>query len=146
MAVIDLDALMVALVLAPATYSRNRFFALYHDPAARRARRRAAMLRSVVGHLGAGSGAAGVAVAPAEGGCAVLTYEVPALGLKRRITLEALELAVVRFAVARARAGDAAPPPALHPEHSDGPQIDAALARLLPEDPRQSTQPSQRPS
>ncbi|MCC6559136.1 MAG: hypothetical protein IT372_39935 [Polyangiaceae bacterium] len=142
MAAIDPDALMVALVLAPTTYSRNRFFALYHDPAARRARRRAATLRSVVRHLGGSADAADVAITPAEGGGAVLTYEVPALGLKRRIALEALELAVVRFAVARALGGEAAPPPALRPELSDGPRIDAALARLLPEDPRRSTQAS----
>ena len=128
---IDLDALLVALVLAPGTYSRNRFFGLYTDPSARRARRRASMLRGVVRHLAAD--AAGVALAPGEGGGAVLTYEVPTLGLKRTMALEALELAVVRFAVARAQGADAPPPAALRPELSDGRQIDAALARLLPE-------------
>lgn len=29
----DLDALLIALVLAPATFSRNRFFDMYADPA-----------------------------------------------------------------------------------------------------------------
>ena len=33
MRAIDREALLVALVLAPATYSRNRFFHLYVDPA-----------------------------------------------------------------------------------------------------------------
>ena len=135
---IDLDALLVALVLAPTTYSRNRFFGLYVDPSARRARRRASMLRSLVRHL-AGD-AEGVALAPGADGGARLTYEVPALGLKRTVTLESLELAVVRFAVARAQEAGAPPPAAIRPELSDGPQIDAALARLMPEGTLQDTQ------
>ncbi|XXX76884.1 hypothetical protein WMF30_55475 [Sorangium sp. So ce134] len=146
---IDLEALFVALVLAPSTFSRNRFFSLYADPEARRVRRRAALLRSIVRQLVAGAGRAGLA--PAASGGALLTYDVPSLGLKRTAALDDLELAVLRIAVARGtvpRAGQqdeqdgggAAPSPAaggalpddLLPEPADTSRIERALARLLP--------------
>ncbi|WP_438017327.1 hypothetical protein WMF18_42285 [Sorangium sp. So ce315] len=98
---IDLEALFVALVLAPSTFSRNRFYALYTDPATRRVRRRAALLRSIVRQLVAGADRAGLA--PAASGGALLTYDVPSLGLKRTAALDALELAVLRIAVARGK-------------------------------------------
>ena len=44
------DALLVALVLDPSTYSRNRFFDLHNSPVFRRVRRRASLVRSVVRH------------------------------------------------------------------------------------------------
>lgn len=147
---VDPEALLVALVLAPATFSRNRFFSLYADPEARRVRRRAALLRGIVRQLVGGAGRAGLA--PAACGGALLTYDVPSLGLKRTAALDALELAVVRFAVARG----ARPPPedqddrrpagsatgvstlprALFPEPADTTRIERALARLLPDDGR----------
>ncbi len=145
---IDLEALFVALVLAPSTFSRNRFFSLYADPAARRVRRRAALLRSIVRQLVAGACRAGLA--PEASGGARLTYDVPSLGLKRTAALDDLELAVLRIAVARGavpRAGQqddggAAPSPAagaalpddLLPEPADTSRIERALARLLPSD------------
>ncbi|KYF69947.1 hypothetical protein [Sorangium cellulosum] len=156
---IDLEALFVALVLAPSTFSRNRFYSLYADPETRRVRRRAALLRSIVRQLVAGADRAGLA--PAASGGALLTYDVPSLGLKRTAALDALELAVLRIAVARGVArgkvppprqqaagdaqqeGEAAPPaPAagaalprdLLPEPADTSRIERALARLLPEE------------
>jgi hypothetical protein len=135
---VDLEGLLVALTLAPTTFSRNRFFGLYTDPAVRRVRRRAALLRSVVGHLGAASGAQRVTLAHGEGGRALIGYEVPALGLRRTVTLDPIELAAVRFALARVPADACAAAPdvlaALRPEPSDGPQVQSALSRLLPEE------------
>ncbi|AUX48945.1 hypothetical protein SOCE26_104900 [Sorangium cellulosum] len=145
---IDLEALLVALVLAPSTFSRNRFFSLYTDPETRRVRRRAALLRGIVRQLVSGADRAGLA--PAASGGALLTYDVPSLGLKRTAALDALELAVLRFAVARGAPAPAAeqdgPPPApsgpaagavlppdLLPEPADTSRIERALARLLPE-------------
>ncbi|WP_437780063.1 hypothetical protein [Sorangium sp. So ce1097] len=155
---IDLEALFVALVLAPSTFSRNRFYALYTDPATRRVRRRAALLRSIVRQLVAGADRAGLA--PAASGGALLTYDVPSLGLKRTAALDALELAVLRIAVARGKGtlfgpqeagpqevapqeGATAPqgpaaasalPRDLLPEPADTSRIERALARLLPEE------------
>ena len=44
------DALLVALVLDPSTYSRNRFFDRHNNAVFRRVRRRASLVRSVVRH------------------------------------------------------------------------------------------------
>ncbi|WP_437506501.1 hypothetical protein [Sorangium sp. So ce1099] len=139
---IDLEALLVALVLAPTTFSRNRFFSLYTDPETRRVRRRAALLRSIVRQLVAGADRAGLA--PAASGGALLTYDVPSLGLKRTAALDALELAVLRIAVSRGAGpqGDdvartSSPlPQDLLPEPADTSRIERALARLLPEEAR----------
>src|ERR1700749_1897984 len=97
---VDREALLVALVLAPATYSRNRFFEMYKDPEVRRVRRRASLLRSVVRQL-AKVAAEGVVVElrEKEPGVFALAYHVPSLGLRRTVAADALELAVVRFAL-----------------------------------------------
>ncbi len=130
-AAIDHEALLAALVLAPATYSRNRFFDLYDDPAVRRVRRRASQIRSVVRHVTRASGAEPgevVSLAAADGDRAELTYAVPALGLRRTVLLDPIELSLVRFAVARSgRAIEALPA-----DEADRVSVEAALARLAP--------------
>ena len=125
---IDREALLVARVLAPATYSRNRFFEMYKDPDVRRVRRRASLLRSVVRQL--------VKVAP-EGvvvelrardeGAFELAYHVPSLGLRRTAAADALELAVVRFAL-----GASASRLGLAMDPNDRARMERALARLAP--------------
>jgi hypothetical protein len=45
------DGLLCALVLAPDTFARNRFFGLYEDPVMRRTRRRAYHVRAIVRQL-----------------------------------------------------------------------------------------------
>lgn len=123
---IDLEALLVALVLAPATYPRNRFFALYQDPEVRRVRRRASHLRGLVRQVAATRSDA-VRVAPGPDHRVLVRYEVPALGLRRRVLLEPIELSLLRFAMARAR--EAGPLP---PDDPDRVRVEAALARLAP--------------
>jgi len=127
---VDREALLASLVIAPATYSRNRFFELYKDPVLSRVRRRAAQLRSIVGHVTRSDpGAPGelVGVAPAGGDRVELTYTVPALRLRRTAVLEPLELSLVLFAMARAGCVGAPPP-----GDPDRARIEAALARLIP--------------
>jgi hypothetical protein len=126
---IDREALLAALVLAPATYSRNRFFDLYKDPDFYRIRRRASQLRGIVKHLTRVDPAEQgeiVGLSPRAGDRVELTYTVPALGLKRTALLDPLEVALVRYAMARAgtRAARADDP--------DRARIEAALARLAP--------------
>jgi len=127
-AALDREALLAALVIAPAAYARNRFFELYQDPEAYRVRRRASQLRSIVRHV-TGRGLAqpgqGVSFSPAAGDRVVLTYAVPALGLRRTALLDPIELALVRLLIARARGG---PPPG----DPDRARVEAALARLAP--------------
>ena len=128
---IDRDALLAALVLAPATYSRNRFFDLYDDPEVRRVRRRASQIRSVVRHVTRASDAEPgevVRVAAAPGDRVELTYAVPALGLRRTVLLDPLELSLVRFAIARS----GRPVAALPADEADRASVEAALARLAP--------------
>ena len=139
MRALDLEALLVALVLAPATYSRNRFFDLYADPEARRTRRRASLLRSIVRHVAAIDQARHgeiVGAEPAPGGSVLLTYVVPAMGLRRTTTLEPIEMALVRYAIARARAIAVLAPP-LPEGDPDRLRIESTLHRLagLPAEP-----------
>jgi hypothetical protein len=129
---IDREALLAALVIAPATYSRNRFFGLYADPEVRRVRRRASQIRSIVRHVaGANPREQGEAlrVAPARGDRVELSYVVPALGLRRTALLDPLELSLVRFAIARGGPGE------LPEDDPDRSRIEAALRRLAPEVP-----------
>ena len=151
---IDLEGLLVALTLAPATFSRNRFFDLYTQPAARRVHRRAKLLRHVMKQLGTAAGLQQVSLHPRTEGGAVLEYAIPTLGLRRTVTMDPLELVVLRFAMNRsalpaaprtddpgaAPAEEPAQPPVapevlavLSPEPSDKHLIEAALSRLLPD-------------
>jgi predicted small lipoprotein YifL len=123
---IDREALLAALVLAPATYSRNRFFDLYKNADVRRVRRRASALRSLLRQLARGVDE--TRLVETERG-AELSFVVPALGLRRTANLESLELAVLRFALASAgvrRDGPLALPPA------DRARVESTLSRLAP--------------
>jgi hypothetical protein len=120
----DPEALLCALVLAPDTWSRNRFFRMYEAPSARRARRRAFHVRSVLGHLRRRGGDLGsVLPEPADDGEDVsIAFEVPELGLTRHVRLAPLELALVRYALA---VGDEAA------RSRDRDRVERCLARLL---------------
>ena len=101
----DLDALLVALVLCPGTYSRNRFYSMYAAPEMMAVRRRAGLVRSIVAELAhPDSWRRGrvVTVDPIlENGQGTLTYVVSALGLRRSTLLTALEFSIVQYAVTR---------------------------------------------
>ncbi len=129
---VDRDALLCALVLAPTTFARNRFFALYTQPWAKRTRSRAAQLRTIVRHLAAPTPRSELReLQPLEDGGNVLRYGVPDLHFERTAILEPLELAVVRFALARR------PREAFEPEdhvmrstEDDRQRVEQALAKL----------------
>jgi len=126
---LDLEALLVALVLDPATYSRNRFFHLYTDPAARRVRRRAVLVRSIIRHVAAEDAARRgeiVDAVPLGDGWVELSYTVPALGLRRITRLDAMELCLVRFAIVRAPGARRSNVD----EDADRQRIEGALRRL----------------
>jgi hypothetical protein len=124
---LDHEALLAALVLAPATYSRNRFFDMYRDQEVRRVRRRAIQLRSVIEHL-VRPNIFSRQDPPSANGLVRLFYEVPAVGLRRTIALAPLELSLLHFAVARARNGGVSLPA----DHPDRRRIESALSRLAP--------------
>ena len=129
---IDRDALLSALVLAPTTFARNRFFALYTEPWARRTRSRAAQLRTIVRHLAAESPRAELReVLPLANGGAIVRYAVPDLHFERTAIVDALELAVVRFALARRpRAAGDALDPRIAVTDEDRRSVERALAKL----------------
>jgi hypothetical protein len=130
----DPEALLVALVLCPGTYSRNRFFELFADPAFFAVRRRAKLLRSIILDVTQGDpsrrGHIVTIDEPASSAAhATLTYVVPTINLKRTTTLSELELALVRYAFSR-RTGP------FEPLGDDDPiraRIEDALRRLAPD-------------
>lgn len=120
---IDCDALLCALVLAPSTYSRNRFFQLYQDQEVRSVRRRAARLRSLVRQFV--KTAVDPCVVPQDAGYFEVQLKSPVLGYERRTLLCELELSLFRYMHAKSlgRACD-----------EDRRVIEACLVRLMPAD------------
>jgi len=88
------------LVLVPDSYSRNRFYELYNWPAARRARRRAALLRSVVADLLRGVEDLHAAV---TAGRATIGYSLPQLGVRRLTLVDLDELVLVLHMIGQAQ-------------------------------------------
>lgn len=134
----DPEALLVALVLCPGTYSRNRFYSLYTDPAYARVRKRAQLVRSIITEISSKDPARrGQIVAiedrsretNAEADPFMVTYIVPSLGLRRTTALRSLELSLLRYALAKK---GLALDPLLTDEHA-ALRIEEALAKLGPE-------------
>jgi hypothetical protein len=136
--VIDGDALLVALVLAPGTYARNKYFSLFQDEALRRVRRRAQLVRSILKDLtepwpevvsprDAKTRVAPEATVlgefPTEDGVR-LVYRVEEFDYTRSALLTDLEAAALRYALSRAGHGSLEP--------RDRRLVEAALARLDP--------------
>jgi len=100
---VDLDALLAALILAPRTFARNRFFWLFEKPEAARIRRRAARVRGILRQL------TGTPKPVAEivgervlaDGQVHLRYRVEDLGYTRTAALSSLEAATLRYAMHR---------------------------------------------
>jgi hypothetical protein len=121
---VDPDALLCALILAPRTFPRNRYFALYEDAMARRVRRRASRVRGIIRQL--------VAVGPDQAevtgeqimgdGRLLIRYRIERLSLNRTIALSALEAAALHYALHRAGVGTL--------ELADRRLVERALERL----------------
>ena len=116
-----IEALTVAMAMAPGVYARNRMFALFANPAVQRAKSRAATLRGIVRHLGR----ACAITLEKENADFVLRYQIPTLRLLRVAELTRVELAALRLMAAKAGA------PCLLPEEGDKGLVETALARLL---------------
>ena len=121
---VDLDALLCALILAPNTFSRNKFFHLFEDPEARRVRRRATRVRGIIRQLvGDGKNRALVTGERVmDDGQVLLRYRMEELDLSRSTALSPLEAAAMRFALSRAGLS------ALRNE--DRERVEAAFAQL----------------
>jgi hypothetical protein len=121
---VDLDALLAALILAPRTFARNRFFWLFERPEAAKIRRRASRVRGILRQL------AGTPKPMAEivgervlaDGQVHLRYRVEELGYTRTAALSALEAATLRYALHRAGRASLS--------HEERATVEEALGRL----------------
>jgi hypothetical protein len=126
------EALLCALVLAPNTFARNRFFGLYEDPVLRRVRRRAYHVRSILRQL-LGQGkerALLIGRLELDDDRVLLRYRLDNLKLERTTALSALESSVLSYALHRAGQGEL--------EDVDRARVETAL-RSLGEAPAVST-------
>jgi hypothetical protein len=97
-------ALLCALVLAPSSLSRNRFFSLYEVRVLRRARRRATRVRSLVRVL-AGHGKHHCEITGErvlDDGRVLIRYRIPQLDFQGTSALSDIEASVLRYALHRA--------------------------------------------
>jgi hypothetical protein len=102
------DALLCALVLAPNTFARNRFFGMFEDPALRRVRRRAYHVRGILRQL-IGTGKERALVTgrlELDDTRVLLRYRVESVKLERTTALSALEFALLNYAMHRAGHGE----------------------------------------
>jgi hypothetical protein len=118
------EGLLCALVLAPDTFARNRFFGLYEDPVMRRARRRAYHVRGILRQLlGQGKDKALlIGRFELDDDRVLLRYRIDNVKLVRTTALSALESAVLSFALHRAGQGDL--------EQEDRSRVERALEGL----------------
>jgi hypothetical protein len=121
---VDTDALLCALVLAPRTFSRNRFFDLFEKPEAKRIRRRAARIRGIIRQLsGVGRHQAVITGERVLGdGRVVIRFTIGDLDIRRTAALTRLEAAALHFALHRAGHG-----PLSEEDHA---LVEEALAKL----------------
>lgn len=121
---VDNEALLCALILAPQTFSRNRFFALFQSPERKRLRRRASRVRGILRQLldPERGQAEIVGERVLDDGQVLLRYQVRDLGYSRTAALSGLESATLRYALHRAGKGE------LTEEHRK--LVERAVARL----------------
>jgi hypothetical protein len=121
---VDLDALLAALILAPRTFSRNRFFWLFERPEAAKVRRRAARVRGILRQLTGTPKPAAEIVGERvlNDGQVHLRYRVEDLGYTRTAALSSLEASTLRYAMHRAGK--------LQLSFEDRTAVEGALSRL----------------
>lgn len=128
------DALLVALILAPHTFSRNKFFSLFEKGERRRIRRRAQAVRSIISDLSepwplpdrSQQAKAVIVVQEISSEGLYLVYRVEEFNYERTARLDSLEAATLKYALSRIGLMDCAP--------NDRARIEAALSELRPPD------------
>lgn len=121
---VDDEALLCALVLAPSTFSRNRFFGLFEDAGRKRLRRRASRVRGIIRQLmSPDRGRAEIlGERVLEDGQVLLRYRVEEMGYSRTAALSRLEAAALRYSLHRAGRGEL--------EDEDRKVVEEAIGRL----------------
>jgi hypothetical protein len=108
---IDVEALTVAMAMAPGIYARNRHFSLYDDPRFRRARARASLLRGLVRQLTGAEGPLDEVAIERSPARLRLHYRVARVRMHRTAELTPTEAACVFHLATRAGATGIAPTP-----------------------------------
>lgn len=121
---VDLNALLAALILAPRTFARNRFFALFQNPEAAKIRRRAARVRGILRQLTGTPKPAAEIIGERvlSDGQVHLRYRVDELGYTRTAALSSLEAATLRYAMHRSGKATLS--------HEERTAVESALSRL----------------
>lgn len=121
---VDLDALLAALILAPRTFARNRFFTLFQNPDAAKIRRRASRVRGILRQLAGTPRPAAEIVGERvmSDGQVLLRYRVEELGYTRTAALSSLEAATLRYALHRTGKASLS--------HEEQVAVETALSRL----------------
>lgn len=121
---VDLDALLAALILAPRTFARNRFFTLFQNPEAAKVRRRASRVRGILRQLAGTPRPAAEIVGERvmSDGQVLLRYRVEELGYTRTAALSSLEAATLRYALHRSGKASLS--------HEEQVAVETALSRL----------------
>jgi hypothetical protein len=121
------EGLLCALILAPRTFPRNRFFGLFEEPKLRRVRRRARHVRGILRQLTAvGKDRALITGRlELEDERLLLRYRIESLSLERTTALSGLEAATMAYALHRAGMGELT--------DEDRARVETALATLGPE-------------
>jgi hypothetical protein len=129
MTVARVEALTVAMALAPGVYVRNRMFDFFRKETVKRARTRAAVLRGIIPQLARATAITltcdGEPRSPTGEPVWVLKYGIAEMRMSRVVELSPTELAALRMMAARANLATFAP------DESDRMRIDRALAHLL---------------
>ncbi len=121
---IEGEALVVGMTLVPGLLSRNRSFELFENAEVRRARHRATLLRGIVRQIAGAQGAIESLHLARIAARIELSYRLPAMKMRRRASLNEVELACVRYLAERASVAG------LRATEEDRAAIDAALKRL----------------
>lgn len=117
------DALLCALVLAPHTFSRNRFFHLFEHPALKKTRKRAKRTRGLIRQLlGRGRERAEIVAKHVLEDRVLLRFEVPSLRYQRTTSLLPLEASLIHYALHQARGDELA--------EEDRTRVEVALREL----------------
>jgi hypothetical protein len=119
----DVEALTLAMAVAPTAYSRNKLFALFRDARVGRARSRARMIRSLALDLSR-SPDASVEKRLLAGDKVALTIRVERMQYARNVELSLSELSVLRYLCDRAHVT------ALPCEAADRTLVESVLLRL----------------
>ena len=83
----QVEALTVAMALAPGVYARNRMFELFAEPGVQRAKRRAAILRGLVPQLSRASSLSLSGEVRGGDRAFVLRFAIPEMRLHRVVEL-----------------------------------------------------------